>query len=129
MVSERLERHIGQEAVGGWELVAIDGDYRVLRRRTIGSILTHAVVAVLTIWWTFGLGNVAYAIYCLSTKTEYRVVSAADPLDSTEALAQLRQRFAAGTSTMASSIGDFRVLGRPNPNAQRWSSRNPMTRR
>ncbi len=35
----------------------------MVKKHTWGSGTGHLVVAVLTIWWTFGIGNVAYAIY------------------------------------------------------------------
>ena len=34
----------------------------MMKEHTWGSGSGHLVVAVLTVWWTIGLGNVAYAI-------------------------------------------------------------------
>lgn len=35
----------------------------LLQRHDWGSLLAHLVVFVLTVWWTLGLGNLAYAAY------------------------------------------------------------------
>lgn len=31
-----------------------------------GTLGAHIVVAILTVWWTFGLGNLVYAVYAHS---------------------------------------------------------------
>lgn len=36
---------------------------KMVKKHTWGSGTGHLVVAALTIWWTLGVGNVAYAIY------------------------------------------------------------------
>lgn len=45
----------------------------LLKKKTWGSAFGHFVVAVLTIWWTFGIGNVVYAIYKNLTAEEVQV--------------------------------------------------------
>lgn len=45
----------------------------MLKKKTWGSGSGHIVVAVLTIWWTLGLGNVAYAIYKNQTAEEVQI--------------------------------------------------------
>lgn len=45
----------------------------LLKKNTWGSGAGHIVVAALTIWWTLGLGNVAYAVYKNLTAEEVQV--------------------------------------------------------
>ncbi len=96
VTSERLERLVGKETLQGWQLATIDGDHAVLRRPNFGSTFGHVVVFVLTVWFTLGLGNVLYALYRYIHNTEYKVVSATDPIDDEDALQTLRRRYARG---------------------------------
>ena len=96
MVSDRLQQRIGQETVDGWRLVAIDGDRAVLKKPNYGSVLGHVLVAVVTVWFTAGIGNLAYAVYRYLNNTNYRIVSVEEPIDDEEALATLRRRYARG---------------------------------
>jgi hypothetical protein len=34
----------------------------MMRQKSWGSFIGHTIVAVLTIWWTLGLGNLTYAL-------------------------------------------------------------------
>jgi hypothetical protein len=45
----------------------------MMQKHTWGSGSGHLVVAVLTIWWTLGIGNVAYAIYKHYTAEEVQI--------------------------------------------------------
>lgn len=45
----------------------------MLKKDTWGSGSGHLVVAVLTIWWTIGVGNVVYAIYKHMTAEEVQI--------------------------------------------------------
>lgn len=99
MVSNRLSQLIGQEALDGWRLLAVDGDYAVLKRPNYGSLLGHVIIFFLTVWFTLGLGNVAYGLYCFLTSSEYQVLSVSEPINQEEALTLLRRRYAAGKLT------------------------------
>ncbi|SDQ60090.1 zinc ribbon domain-containing protein [Natronobacterium texcoconense] len=59
----RLESRIAAAVRDGWELEHDFGDHAVMIRRTFGSTDEHLVVALLTIWWTMGLGNALYGVY------------------------------------------------------------------
>ena len=96
MVSQRLERRIGQESVDGWRLESIEGERAVLKKPNYGSVFGHVLVLFLTGWWTFGLGNVVYAAYRFLNDSEYKIVSVEDPIDEEEALTLLRRRYARG---------------------------------
>lgn len=63
MKSDQFQRRVEDEEVEGWD-VKEDGDERVVMvKRNYGSLGGHVLVALLTIWWTIGLGNVVYAAY------------------------------------------------------------------
>ena len=63
MKSESFRRQIEDETVEGWS-VKEDGDDRVvMMKANYGSMGAHVLVALLTIWWTLGIGNALYAAY------------------------------------------------------------------
>lgn len=45
-----------------------------MAQRTYGSLKAHVLVLLLTVWFTFGLGNVIYAAYVYFFKYDKRVV-------------------------------------------------------
>jgi hypothetical protein len=45
----------------------------MVKNHTWGSGTGHIVVAVLTIWWTLGIGNAVYAIYKNRTAEEVQI--------------------------------------------------------
>lgn len=96
MTSDDLDRRIGHFVTQGWQLAAIDGEHAILRKPNFGSRIGHLLVFFTTVWFTAGLGNVLYALYRYRYATEYRVISARDPIDDEDALAILRRRFANG---------------------------------
>lgn len=63
MKTDEFERRIEDEQVEGWKIQE-DGDERVVMMKpNYGSMGGHLLVALLTIWWTLGIGNVVYAAY------------------------------------------------------------------
>ncbi|WP_229380089.1 hypothetical protein [Haloterrigena salifodinae] len=44
-----------------------------MKKKSWGSGGMHVVVAVLTLWWTLGIGNAAYAIYKYMTAEEVQI--------------------------------------------------------
>jgi hypothetical protein len=46
----------------GYEVLREGEGTILLRRSTWGSISGHIIVAILTIWWTVGIGNLLYAL-------------------------------------------------------------------
>ena len=74
MKSESFRRKIEDETIEGWQIKE-DGDERVIMHKpNYGSLGAHILVLLLTIWVTFGLGNVAYAAYCYFAKSPKKVV-------------------------------------------------------
>ncbi|PSQ26370.1 hypothetical protein BRD03_09785 [Halobacteriales archaeon QS_9_68_17] len=58
-----LQQRLVAEQLRGWEVQDRYRDSVVLVKRSAGSAGTHALLFFLTIWWTGGLGNAAYAAY------------------------------------------------------------------
>lgn len=74
MKSDAFQRRIEDERVEGWKIKE-DGDERVVMYKpNYGSLGAHVLVLLLTVWVTFGLGNVAYAAYCYFAKSPKKVV-------------------------------------------------------
>lgn len=96
MNRERLHARIGEASVKGWELAAVDGECAIMRRRTMGSRWMHLLVALLTVWWTFGAGNLVFAAYSYVKHTEYKVVAVPDAVSTTDAIERLRDLYARG---------------------------------
>lgn len=61
--------------VEGWKLQSKGDRVATLTKPgEYGSALGHIVVFVLTVWWTIGLGNLAYAGYkYMTTKKELQI--------------------------------------------------------
>jgi hypothetical protein len=99
MRTERFQRRLDEEYADGWRVARESEAYAVLRRPDYGSPWLHAVIALTTVWFTFGLGNLLYAVYAYlnsPTKllTEDDCFEDSDP--DANALALLRQRYARG---------------------------------
>lgn len=63
MKTESFRRQLEDESVEGWRIKE-DGDDRVIMMKpNYGSMGAHVLVALLTIWWSFGIGNALYAAY------------------------------------------------------------------
>jgi hypothetical protein len=46
----------------GYEVLREGEETVLMRKNTWGSVGGHIVVAVLTVWWTIGIGNLIYAL-------------------------------------------------------------------
>lgn len=74
MRSARLQREIDEMITRGWRIEEEDRDRVVMVDREFGSLGSHLLVALLTIWWSMGVGNVLWAAYNYVTKTRRRVL-------------------------------------------------------
>ncbi|ELY50814.1 zinc ribbon domain-containing protein [Natronococcus jeotgali] len=63
MRSERLQREIDSLVARGWTIEDEGRDRVVMVDREFGSVGSHVLVAILTIWWTMGIGNVLWGAY------------------------------------------------------------------
>lgn len=70
---KELERTIDDFVTRGYKIKTQGERSARLKKHTWGSGSGHLVVAALTIWWTLGIGNVAYAIYKNQTAEEVEV--------------------------------------------------------
>ena len=82
--SAKLERQVDDMAVEGWKVSKDQGHRVILTRPDYGSLGGHVLVAILTVWWTLGLGNAAYAGYRYVRHSEKRVIRDEDLLDDDE---------------------------------------------
>lgn len=74
MRSKHLQRQIDDLVAQGWRIEDEDTDRVVMVDREFGSLGSHLIVAVLTIWWTMGLGNLAWGAYKYVTESDRRVL-------------------------------------------------------
>lgn len=58
-----LDAKIEIAEVDGWEVTERKQNIAVMKKETWGSFKLHLLVVVLTGWWTFGVGNLLYALY------------------------------------------------------------------
>lgn len=133
MRTERFQRRLDEEYAEGWR-VARDGETRVvLKNPQYGSAWTHGLIAVTTVWFTFGLGSLMYAVYAyLNSPTKLLTEDDCfeDPDPDTDALTVLRQRYARGE--LSDEEFDHRVerlLGSDPDRSRRSRSRERATDR
>lgn len=74
MKSDLFQRRIEDEQTEGWK-VNEDGDEKVVMMKpNYGSMGGHVLVAILTVWWTLGIGNALYAAYKYWGDSDKKVV-------------------------------------------------------
>lgn len=61
--TDSYRREVTAKVEAGWRIEEDAPDRVTLVRREFGSPGAHLVIAVLTFWWTMGVGNVLYAAY------------------------------------------------------------------
>ncbi|WP_222918802.1 zinc ribbon domain-containing protein [Natrinema sp. SYSU A 869] len=92
----RLEYRIAAASREGWQLEHDFGDHAVMIRRTFGGVDDHLLVALITVWWTMGMGNVLYGAYRYFDDAERMVVRAeqvhSNESDDATAASKLRPR-------------------------------------
>lgn len=74
MRSNRLQREIDDLVAQGWKIEDEGPERVVMIDREFGSVASHVLVAILTIWWTMGLGNVVWGAYNYVSRSERRVL-------------------------------------------------------
>ena len=108
---DRLEHRIARASREGWELERDFGDHAVMVRRTFGSANEHLAVALVTVWFTMGIGNALWGAYRYFGDAERRVLRADDVGagtatmgDETTADSPVRWRATAGFCWLAAAI-------------------------
>lgn len=74
IMSEHLRRKVEDTEVEGWQVQSEQGDRVVMVKHDYGSLGGHALIALLTVWWTFGIGNALYAAYRYFGKADKKVI-------------------------------------------------------
>ncbi|RZH68508.1 zinc ribbon domain-containing protein [Natrinema altunense] len=74
MRSNRLQREIDDLVSRGWTIEEETPDRVVMVDREFGSVLSHVLVAVLTVWFSMGLGNVVWGAYNYVSNSRRRVL-------------------------------------------------------
>ena len=74
MHSIRLQQEIDDLIAQGWRIEEETPDRVVMIDREFGSVGSHVLVAILTIWFSMGLGNVVWAAYNYVANSQRRVL-------------------------------------------------------
>jgi RNA polymerase subunit RPABC4/transcription elongation factor Spt4 len=74
MRSERLQREIDELVARGWTIEEETPDRVVMVDREFGSVLSHVVVALLTFWFSMGVGNLVWGAYNYVSNSRRRVL-------------------------------------------------------
>ncbi|WP_227375417.1 zinc ribbon domain-containing protein [Haladaptatus halobius] len=72
--TDRIQREIDTALAEGWRIESETPDRVVLVKRNYGDFGVHIVLALLTFWWTLGVGNLAYAAYKYVNDSQRRVL-------------------------------------------------------
>lgn len=67
-------RRVTELVESGWRIESEADDRVTLVDREFGSLAAHLLIAVLTIWWTMGVGNLLYGAYKYLADSERTVV-------------------------------------------------------
>ncbi len=94
MKSRDFQTRIDAAREDGWRVSEEGPDRVVLKRPSYGSRLGHLLVGAATVWWSFGLGNLAYAGYEYLQHTERKVIYSEERDE--DPMATLRRRYARG---------------------------------
>lgn len=69
ITADKLDSEIEDKTVEGWVLQNRNDNLAIMKKMgTWGSAGGHIIIAVLTLWWTLGVGNLAYALYARYAK-------------------------------------------------------------
>ncbi|MDR2967042.1 MAG: hypothetical protein LBU74_03740 [Methanobacteriaceae archaeon] len=68
--AKEFEKSVDEYITMGYELKSQGEANALLKKGGYGSIVVHIIIFIFTIWWTIGLGNLAYALYSNSKSDE-----------------------------------------------------------
>ena len=80
MRSNEFGKRIAREQADGWRVKERSDDWALLHKPNFGTKDGHVLLAAVTVWWTFGLANAAYALLSYWYDTPTKIVEADDPL-------------------------------------------------
>lgn len=58
----QAEQMLDEFITQGYKVEASGETNMIVKKSTWGSLSGHLLVALLTVWWTFGIGNLVYAL-------------------------------------------------------------------
>lgn len=70
---KEMEKVIDDFMTQGYKTKSKGERTTLMKKKTWGSGGMHVVVAILTLWWTLGIGNACYAIYKYMTAEEVQI--------------------------------------------------------
>ena len=72
MNSNAFDRQVARERADSWRVKERGEDWALLHKPDFGTKDGHVLLAAVTVWWTFGLANLAYALleYWYDTPTK-----------------------------------------------------------
>lgn len=72
--NQGCRRRVTELVESGWRIESEADDRVTLVNREFGSATGHILIALLTIWWTMGVGNLLYGAYAYLTDSERTIV-------------------------------------------------------
>lgn len=57
------DRSVDEFITRGYQIKSEGETSTRLKKKDWGDAMTHLIIAVLTVWWTFGFANMLYAVY------------------------------------------------------------------
>jgi len=63
VTKKEFESEVEDKQTEGYKIVSKTGTVCVLEKRNLGKALWHILILILTIWFTFGIGNILYLLY------------------------------------------------------------------
>ena len=63
VTKKEYENYVEDRVAEGYKLQSKTEREANLVKRNLGKGLWHFIIALLTIWWTFGLGNLVYLLF------------------------------------------------------------------
>jgi len=73
-MNEELTRKVEDYKVEGWSVKEEHDNRVVMHKPNFGTMIGHLLVAVFTLWWSFGVGNLVYLGFCYLKRTPQTVV-------------------------------------------------------
>lgn len=82
MMKDEFSKRIAHEQAAGWRVKDRGDDWALLHKPNFGTKDGHVLIAVLTVWWAFGLANAAYALFKYWYDTPTKLLEADDPIET-----------------------------------------------
>lgn len=77
-MNDELRTKVEDAQVEGWKVDSEQGEKVVMMKPSYGTLGGHVLIALLTVWWTFGIGNALYAAFKYFGDSDKKVIRAGD---------------------------------------------------